>query len=263
MSVSNIPKNFQKLTISGNEPRWWNASGLTDLGYFHNVGKYIFSNTSGDDGPALSVGGTDNAANDYLSVWPQIFPQADQYAKVYYSTILADLGNPTPENILTDPVLLQNYTSNFTEPAPWFANWAYEYIGPAFSSYNNTQPDRGGPLTITPSTIYAEYLCQVPQRKSAGSLLVTTAVADLVMLEALWTIFNFMITFWLQRKDPESQHCEGCLVDMKDGVELSPVIQASHTSDAAEVSSNRPSIERRQSVISESGEPLVSSQSAP
>ncbi|MCJ1459442.1 hypothetical protein MMC28_009820 [Mycoblastus sanguinarius] len=176
-----------------NEPRWWNASGLTDLGYFHNVDEIVYSAVENSTDAILaghSYLGTDNTAAHYLEAWPQIFPQADQYAKVFYSSILADLGNPSPDNILVDPGLLQNYTSDFKESGkPHTVDWTWDYMGPAFSSYKSQQ-DPGGPLNITPSTIYAEYFCQLPQHKPAGSLIVAIFIADLVFLQALWKLLN-------------------------------------------------------------------------
>ena len=63
---------------------------------------------------------------------------------------------------------------------------------------------------VTPSTIAAQYLCQVPQLKSATSLIISILVADLVFLQALWKIFNLAVSFWLERKQPEAKYCLGC-----------------------------------------------------
>ena len=231
---------------------------MTDLGYFHNVDKIVYSAV--DDSGAVLAGigytGTDNTAANYLGAWPQIFPQADQYSKIFYSSILADLGNPAPDNILTDTVLLQNWTSDFKAPSKSVHDFTWDYMGPAFSSYNS-DPDPRGPLNVTLSTIYAEYFCQVPQRKPAGSLIVAIFIADLVFLQALWKILNWATTAWVEQSDSQCNYCEGCLALMDRGHELGPTTQ--DTSYAGVTSSERPELEimRGRHVTSESLQPLV------
>ena len=43
---------------------------------------------------------------------PEIWISADNLAKVFYSTILADLGQDAPQNILAEPNLLASFSSN-------------------------------------------------------------------------------------------------------------------------------------------------------
>lgn len=200
--------------------------------YFHNVDEVgankIDPNTGAliayDSGTQFNtwVSGTENTAENYLDAWPQIFPQADLYAKIFYSCILADLGNADLENILTDPGLLQNYTRDFTHPngSNIFPQW--DYLGPAFTSYNNNQDSdsRSGPLGIQPSTIYAEYFYQEAKPKPAGSLIVAIIIADLVLLQTLWKLLNWSTTLWVEHSDSQAAYCKGCLAMMDKGHEL-------------------------------------------
>lgn len=202
--------------------------------------------------------GTDTTAENYLDAWPQIFPQADQYSKVFYSSILADLGNPGSENVLTDPVLLGNWTSDFKPLSK--EDWTWEYMGPAFSPYD-PQADPGSPLNITPSTIYAEYFCQKPVRKPAGALIVAIFIADLVFLSALWRVLSWGTTAWVEQSHSQSNYCEGCLAIMAKDQELGSLSHAVDTSYAPGDTLKRPVLGsvRGRHATSESQVPLVRS----
>lgn len=147
-------------------------------------------------------------------------------AKSLESTILTDLGQQSAQpNILSDAELLQHFTANFSQMTEWAAlnrepllnlnitgktiNSEY-LVGPAIQDYN-TLKDTTGPLGVRPSTFALNYLCSVPQRKSTGSLLISLTVADLVFLQTVWLLFTFAICFIMRRRDPTTDHCEGCL----------------------------------------------------
>ena len=53
--------------------------------------------------------------------------------------------------------------------------------GPARDSYEALK-DQTGPLQ---AVVFTKYLCQVPRRKSTGTLLLSILVADLVFMQAL------------------------------------------------------------------------------
>ncbi len=74
--------------------------------------------------------------------------------------------------------------------------------GPANDSYDALK-DQTGPLQISAAVISTKYLCQVPKRKSTGTILVSILVADLVFMQALWKIFTFCSQAWLDHKDPQ------------------------------------------------------------
>ena len=85
-----------------------------------------------------------------------------------------------------------------------------------------------GPLYISPSTISAEYLCQVPKRKPIGNLIVTILVADLVLLQTVWQIYKLVVdTFFL-----------------KDGSESSASPTTSPTTFFGKLTPRRPSFRR-------------------
>lgn len=138
--------------------------------------------------------------------YPNIWMYMDRLAKSAYSTILLDLGqNSTSPNILTNATALQFYTELFSD-LPFIAN---AHPGPATEEYS-TLKTATGQLGTTPSVISTEYLCQVPQRKAAGTLFISVLVADLVLLQALWRLFKLGTEYIFLRKIPKVQYCEGC-----------------------------------------------------
>lgn len=47
-----------------------------------------------------------------------------------------------------------------------------------------------GPLETKNATIFSQYSCSVPVRKDIGTLFLAILIADLVFLQALWTILK-------------------------------------------------------------------------
>lgn len=156
-----------------------------------------------DYSPTTDHGGISKLARRVA--YPDIWEWADRLGKSAYSTILVDLGQSVVPNILTNATALQYYTQLFPDP-PFIAN---AKPGPAIQDYD-TLRDATGPLGITPSVISTEYLCQIPQRKSAGNLFVSILVGDLVLLQAIWQLFKLGTAAVLLRKIPRAQYCEGC-----------------------------------------------------
>ena len=154
---------------------------------------------------------------DSNSTYPNIWIPADSLAKALYSTILIDLGQPTASpNILTDPVLLQSFTSNFSSMLDSTAA-ANAHPGSALQDFNTLQSSMGD-LGTTPSVIFAKYICQIPTRKAIGNILVSVLVADLVFLQAAWQIL-ILVTGYValdkKKRGPQVNYCEGCLEEVE------------------------------------------------
>lgn len=137
-----------------------------------------------------------------------LWARIDRYGKSFYSLVLADLGQARGPNLLlsnsTD--LLQVYTSGFAN----FTTKLNAVMGPANVSYADATSRRDlGSLQITPSTLYSQYLCQIPVRKPWSELIVAIIVADLVFLRLLWMVFNILATWWAERRDRTAMFCEG------------------------------------------------------
>ena len=153
--------------------------------------------------------------SDDVSPLPDIWQPADILAKSLYYSVMADLGQHYL-NPLADPDLLEYFTQNFsdfaTAQSPWgeniVSNWGLanqSYTAQNTSSYN---------LGINASTISTSYLCQIPQLKSSGTLVFAVLVADLVLLQGLWTLFKLVVDGCLLNK-PKMKSCEGCVEERK------------------------------------------------
>ena len=183
---------------------------LTNLDYFQVDYRFIIDT---DDPPGASdvifpgtydpeyKKGTVTSFLITTSAYPNIWRAADSLAKSAYSTILADLGQvQASPNILTNPVVLQHFTSNFGQ-LKLGRDFANAQPGPAREDYSSLQSTTG-PLIVKSSTINAKYLCQIPQRKSIGNLLLSILVADLVLLQGLWKLFKLAVdAFCAKDKD--------------------------------------------------------------
>ena len=190
---------------------------------------YNFYSTSTD--PSLGMYLHDNwhtteyfILNKRNKTQPEIWLQADRLAKTMYSTVMADLGQTkatSGPSILNNPATLQVYSSNFS----WIANNS-DVMTLAFSpleqnDYETLQrKGETGPLQFSPSVIATKYLCQVPKLKSAGDILMSVLLADLVFLSLAWRLFTVGVGFFFLDKRPTSNYCEGCLRGEGDGGRL-------------------------------------------
>ncbi|EXJ73723.1 uncharacterized protein A1O5_03485 [Cladophialophora psammophila CBS 110553] len=181
-------------TVVDAESETWAGSGV-DV-YFRADGETVSS---------LASSGTS----------PNIWIAADSLAKSFYSTIMTDLGQTAtttttatttssgvPPNILTNATALQYFSKNITYMQGFIVN---AIPGPANDSYKALK-DQTGPLGTSPAVISTKYLCQVPKRKSLGTLVVSILVADLVFLQALWKVFTLGTEAWLTHKDPRGMY---------------------------------------------------------
>jgi len=137
---------------------------------------------------------------------PLVWQEAHDYAITLYSVILADLGNKEAPNILTDTDIIEHYSSRFKD-----IKMFSEYIRqpPTNQSYTELQ-DSTGPLGIYPSTIFAQYFCQVPKLRSSGSLFISVFIADLVFLSATWALVTWLVTTWTEHENSDAMICVGC-----------------------------------------------------
>jgi len=115
---------------------------------------------------------------------------------------MADLGQNT-STILTKATTLAYYTQQFQAIARLAGPNAPP--GPATNSYVEISASQG-PLQTSPVIISSKYLCQVPQRKAIGSLLMTILLANLVSMETAWSITNFCAGIHAQRCDPSGKY---------------------------------------------------------
>ena len=180
----NIESRFLTNTDVQHASNYWDRTGVT---------AYSFNEQLSD----LAAGNTNSGLR-----LDDIWIPSDGLAKSFYSTILVDLGqtNVTP-NILTDENTLQFFTKNFTTMQGHTAN---AHPGPARDSFEALKGETG-PLEISPAVISSKYLCQIPKRKSPGTLIIAILVANLVLIQASWKLFSLCASGWLTHKRPEGR----------------------------------------------------------
>ena len=196
-----------------------NITDMTSIRYFANetAGGEWWSVLCRDTTPeGATIESTDFCAgidtrftDEEIQQWwpcPLVWQEAHDYAITLYSVILADLGNKEVPNILTNATIIQYYSSKFKD-ITMFSDYIRQ---PATNrSYTELQ-DSTGPLGIYPSTIFAQYFCQIPKLRSSGSLFISVFTADLVFLSATWALLNWVVTMWTEHKDPDAMVCVGC-----------------------------------------------------
>jgi hypothetical protein len=139
---------------------------------------------------------------------PNIWIELDSFAKSFYASILADLGQISESNMLLNTDALEYFTSNLTSKIDGQNGWVDEFwrsAEPANQSYSKLRAQNIiGDLGINNTVISSQYLCQLPKLKSNGSLFIAVLVADLVMLQALWVVVDWTMATWLDHKNPPS-----------------------------------------------------------
>lgn len=127
---------------------------------------------------------------------------AEKLAKSAYSTVLVDLGQSEPSNLLLDGEALQKFTADFNATGELTT-------GPGRRPYVYS-PNDDKRLNTTPAVIQATYLCNKPRRKNTGTIVWLIILADIVFLQALWVIYKAVVDAWLLRKCNGANSCEGC-----------------------------------------------------
>ncbi|KAI0189786.1 hypothetical protein EV127DRAFT_340643 [Xylaria flabelliformis] len=177
-----------------------------------------------EDGRGLELINNDSA------VFSPVLTEALYFAKLMHSLAMLDLGNSQLSNFLLDDESLRYVTSGSgninRQPGGIFydyVSWANGgLLGEIISPFNGSQfvpinesyaalSSLVGPLGTNSSTIFAQYICSIPTRKSAGSLLLAIILADLVFLQAGRKIFDWGVQAVMTRQDPTTMICAGCL----------------------------------------------------
>ena len=231
-----------------------NVSDMASLDFFGGPGYHFVTDILDPNGdlqgqPACCINPSGNphsigglAQND---IDPNIWIEVDSFAKSFYASIMADLGQVSTDNILANGALLESFTSNITNMTNNGTSVETFWLkaGPARQSYNEIK-DITGPLQINPSVIYAQYFCQVPVLKSGGSLFLAILVADLVFLQALWKILNWITLAWLEYSDPCANVCGGCSKPDRE-LELLPMNTEAATNDMPVPEGRPPLLDRK------------------
>jgi hypothetical protein len=152
---------------------------------------------------------------DYNASMPNISLVVDAFAKTYYSQLLSDF-NSTEETQVTNALstregidYLQSINNTDLAEAKFiFSDKGGRTIGRSTNDLTNlTQPLDFAQHT----TLFSRYLCSIPKQKSTFKLLFAVVLADIVFLNACWTVFGWVATWWLGRTDSDAEKCIGCV----------------------------------------------------
>ena len=148
--------------------------------------------------------------------YPSIWKPVDMLGKAMWFSVLTDLGRnqSAVPNMLLEPTLLVKLTSNYTSEIqawPTYNDGITQKLDPglaqaSFDPNATPLPD----LNARQSTLTTHYVCQVPQKKSAGTLFYTVLQADLVYLQNAYMLFVFAVGYLLHRRHPDANYCDGC-----------------------------------------------------
>ncbi|KAK6854449.1 hypothetical protein PG995_009542 [Apiospora arundinis] len=183
--------------------------------------------------------------------YPNIWNRVNILGKAMWFTVMTDLGfnDTTVPNMLVYPNLLANLTANLTSEMRWW-KWAREEADMRGVDFKiNVPMDTGlasesfdpsriphSLLGATPAFLSTNYICQVPQTKSPGILFISILVADLVLLQAVWLVFRFIVDTVSQRKYPSMRYCAGCCAE---NIELVGTRESSSTTALVHPSNSR------------------------
>jgi hypothetical protein len=199
---------------------WYPAQDVTDLDAFGVTWHYITNPLSDGSFQSPANGSiyhpikASTAIQDGHGSFPNgstILYGMDRLARVMYSTILIDLGQPpatSKSNILLNPDLLTEFSNvTFSSPGGYGVNPAPFPAGAGYA--NLTASGHQYHLTFSPSSISTTYFCQVPKIKSPAYIVLSVLVADLVFLQTVWQIYCFIVGLVLSG-DAKANWCDGC-----------------------------------------------------
>lgn len=92
-----------------------------------------------------------------------------------------------------------------------------------------TLPDLAGDKSSR-AVMNTTYVCQQPQLKPPFSLFVSILVADLVFLRTAWSLYNFLVSYFLKSRHPDANICDECLARKEEDDE-----QVDGTAEAVQV----------------------------
>ncbi|KAG8723980.1 hypothetical protein FRC09_000877 [Ceratobasidium sp. 395] len=128
------------------------------------------------------------------------------FASVFWSAVLLDLGVTTGVNILTDIELFrQVIRSNI----PVDQDFSYDWItGPAADFVLSNVTRFGLPLNSTQSTWFnARYLCPQIKWKAPASLAVDVLVATTSLFMVFWQVLHLALRYVASRSSEHANHC--------------------------------------------------------
>ncbi|KAJ0120032.1 hypothetical protein J7T55_000885 [Diaporthe amygdali] len=124
----------------------------------------------------------------------------DAFVKSYYSVVMWDLNFDQRQNAFASEVSTDYLVNTIMDAA---ANTSMD-PSPILGSTD---------LVGSHARFEMQYICSVPRKKDTGSLIISVAVSNIVLLCVFWNIFNWLTLRFLRSRDPNWDICRGCLLN--------------------------------------------------
>jgi hypothetical protein len=223
------------------------ATSIKDVHLFNPL--FYFLNSSGSEFNQLLPDISMHYNNDSY-IFSQPLTEGLFFAKVFSSLILVDLGNSQAPNLLLDPDMLQyalDPSNDFNRqpngvlgsgPLSTFDSFKFRGISPPGQPHilaNSVPMDQSyaafsnqtGQLKTQNASIYTQYICQAPKKRSTPTILLLVVVADYVLFQLWWVLIKLSIKIYHYIQCINTSIARG---HKKGDAEMDPVGRT-HTSD--------------------------------
>jgi hypothetical protein len=208
----------------------WGPDGNADIRNvsFFTAGQYAFFDNDLNGHRGNWSCGLVNCLDTVIAdaSWPDVLAPVNRLAKAMFSAVNADLnqyfvwdGGQTFQSFSTSMITtsenLDYWTANLTDI--WNASTLSDkdslLVDPNDAKAQLRMAQYNGTSTVAfaPTIISTTYICQVPQLKSGFNIFISILVADLVLLRVAWTLYNFVVCYFLKDRHTDSNICLGCL----------------------------------------------------
>lgn len=120
-----------------------------------------------------------------------------------YAAVRIDLGNPSLNNFILYPAVLNNTIYSTFPITP--ANGEAYSNSTLYSTLSSPFPwlQQNLPVTLSgPAIIQVVYPCQFQQRKALGAMVISVLVATLSMFSTGWAVYMLLVTAIAKRHNP-------------------------------------------------------------
>ncbi|KAG9668451.1 hypothetical protein KCU99_g8182, partial [Aureobasidium melanogenum] len=236
MTRHNLTHGYVQLDNYSSKHR---SKAMTDDDYFDSMSCVFIDATKSVKYTASAstsgYSGTLNESYVHSTAWPNIWTPVDHLAKAVLSAAYVDLGQASAANnsMVSNADSLRYWTANLSRIVDRSSVNIGIRIGDHHVNITDYDTDAALPMDDeykmgTPdwdqtsrAAFLTTYTCHVPQLKPPFNIFVSILVADLVFLRTVWSLYNFMVAYFLKSRHPNANICDECLARKKeDDVEV-------------------------------------------
>ncbi|KAG9529468.1 hypothetical protein KCU93_g3497, partial [Aureobasidium melanogenum] len=236
MTRHNLTHGYVQLDNYSSKHR---SKAMTDDDYFDSMSCVFIDATKNVKYTAsASTSGYSSTLNEsyvHSTAWPNIWAPVDHLAKAVLSAAYVDLGQASAANnsMVSNADSLRYWTANLSRIVDRSSVNIGIRIGDHHVNITDYDTDAALPMDDeykmgTPdwdqtsrAAFLTTYTCHVPQLKPPFNIFVSILVADLVFLRTVWSLYNFMVAYFLKSRHPDANICNECLARKKeDDVEV-------------------------------------------